>query len=339
MAAGAISFIAALVLVPAITRVCARWGLYDSPGPLKIHSRPIPRLGGVAILLALAAGILGAGHSPGMHAWPFWFALTLIWTAGFVDDISGLSAILRMDVQISAGVLLWYGGWQLPFAGNETFGAIAVCLFTILLSNAFNFLDGSDGLCAGVAGIIALAYVALPGAALGPLGLAVAWSLLGAASAFLFSNFPPATIFMGDSGSTVLGFGVAFLALDFYRANTTRLTTPLIFFPILLASLPLLDAALAILRRLRGRGSILHGDRRHFYDLLLAAGWPPRKVALATYALTAGMCLIAWLGLQREFAHAFLFYLLSVGALLFGALRLGSLRSKDSSSRAEGARG
>lgn len=338
VAAGAISFLTALILVPAITRLCVRWCLYDPIGPLKIHSRPIPRLGGVAIVLALAAGMATARHSPQMPPWPFWIALGLIWTTGFLDDIRGVSPILRLAAQIGAGSLLCYGGWRLPLSGAGTFGLVAVCSFVVLFSNAFNFLDGSDGLCAGVAAVVALAYVALPGAAPSSLRHVVAWSLLGASAGFLIPNFPPAKIFMGDSGSTVLGFTVAYLALDFYRANAMRLTSSIIFFPILLASLPLLDAALAILRRLRRGRSVLKGDRHHVYDLLLAAGWSSRKVALTCYALTAILWLVAWLGLQPEFKHVFSLYALSVGALLLGAVRLGSLKSKDSPPRVERAR-
>jgi UDP-GlcNAc:undecaprenyl-phosphate/decaprenyl-phosphate GlcNAc-1-phosphate transferase len=200
MPSGAISFIAALILFPVVANMCVRWSLYDSPGPLKIHAQPIPRLGGVAIVLALTAGALAVSYSLQTPAWCFWIALALIWTAGFLDDIRGLSPILRLGAQIGAGALLWNGGWRLPFVGNGIVGLIAVCLFAILFANAFNFLDGSDGLCAGVAGIIAFAYVALPGAALSPLGIAVAWSVLGATSAFLFANSPPRDYLHGGFG-------------------------------------------------------------------------------------------------------------------------------------------
>jgi UDP-GlcNAc:undecaprenyl-phosphate/decaprenyl-phosphate GlcNAc-1-phosphate transferase len=338
VAAGAISFLTTLILVPGVIRLCSRWRLYDSTGPLKIHSQPIPRLGGVAIVVGLAAGPLAVNYFLQTRAWPFWIALALIWTTGFLDDIRGVSPILRLVAQIGAGSLLWYGGWRLPLSGVGTFGLVAVCFFVVLFSNASNFLDGSDGLCAGVAGVIALAYAALPGAVLGSVGFAVAWSLLGASAGFLVANFPPALIFMGDSGSTVLGFTVAFLALDFYRANATRLSPSIFFFPILLASIPLLDAVLVILRRLRNGQSVLKGDRLHFYDLLRASGWSSRRVALTCYWLTAVLCLVARLGLQSEITYVFSLYVLSVAALLLAAVRLGLLKSKDSPPRVERAR-
>jgi UDP-GlcNAc:undecaprenyl-phosphate/decaprenyl-phosphate GlcNAc-1-phosphate transferase len=327
----AIAFISTLILTPIVRELCIYWRLYDSIGPLKIHSQAIPRLGGVAITLAFAAGISFGGHLSRMHVWPFFAALILIWAAGIVDDIWFLSPALRLAAQIGGGILLWHGGWQLPWLKPGPANLAAVCFLTVLLINSFNFLDGSDGLCAGVAGIIAAAYLVLPGFALSFPGTTVAWSLLGVSIGFLVFNFPPARIFMGDSGSTVLGFGVAFLAFDFYRANAARERHIALAVPLLMAGLPLLDGILAVLRRLHGGRSLLHGDRRHFYDLLLDLSWPARRVALTIYALTAAMCIIAWLDLRCDFTHALLLGAASTGALIIAAVRLGCLRSNDKS--------
>jgi UDP-GlcNAc:undecaprenyl-phosphate GlcNAc-1-phosphate transferase len=99
--------------------------------------------------------------------------------------------------------------------------------------------------------------------------------------------------------------------------------------PLLMAALPLLDGIMTVLRRLHGGSSVLHGDRRHFYDLLLGINWSPRKVALTIYALTAAMCMIAWLVLNCDFTHALLLCAASIGALTIIAVRLGVLRSND----------
>jgi UDP-GlcNAc:undecaprenyl-phosphate/decaprenyl-phosphate GlcNAc-1-phosphate transferase len=196
---------------------------------------------------------------------------------------------------------------------------------------SFNFLDGADGLCAGVAGIIAAAYLIMPGFALSSLGSTVAWSLLGVSVGFLVSNFPPARIFMGDSGSTVLGFSAAFLAFDFCRANATTARGLALAFPILTAALPLLDGILAVLRRLHEKRSPLLGDRRHFYDLLLELNWSPRRVALTIYALTAAMCILAWIVLKCDFTHALLLSASGAGAIVIVAVRLGTLRTGERS--------
>jgi UDP-GlcNAc:undecaprenyl-phosphate GlcNAc-1-phosphate transferase len=325
----AIAFISTLILVPLVRRFCIRRSLYDSAGPLKIHSRPIPRLGGVAITLAFAAGISFGGHLSPIHLWSFYAALTLIWTAGLADDLWVLSPISRLAAQVGGAILLWSGGGPLPWLRPDSFNLVAICFLTVLFINCFNFLDGSDGLCAGVAGTVAAAYLVLPGFTLSALGSTVAWSLLGVSAGFLVFNWPVANIFMGDSGSTVLGFGVAFLAFDFYRVNALSEHRFAVAFPLLMAAVPLLDGILTILRRLRGAHSMSHGDRRHFYDLLLEINWSPRKVALTIYALTAAMCMIAWLVLKCNFTHALLLCAASIGTLTIIAVRLGVLRSDE----------
>jgi UDP-GlcNAc:undecaprenyl-phosphate GlcNAc-1-phosphate transferase len=326
---GSVSLLLVVILVPLIQRACIRWRLFDFPGPLKIHSRPISRLGGIAIALAIFASSLVFTPQSSILAWPFFAALALIWATGLADDLRSLSPAIRIAAQVAGALFLWRAGWRLPLFGTGTgtgaLGFAALCLFIIIFVNAFNFLDGSDGLAAGVAGTIALAYIALPGGMSSKFGSAVAWSLLGASAGFFLFNFPPATIFMGDSGSTALGFAVAFLGLDFYRANSPA-GSPL-FFPLLVAALPLLDALLAVLRRLQSRGSPFFGDRRHFYDLLLARGWSARNVTFICTAISAAFCAIAWFGLRSSFAHAVLLAAIGIGALFFSMIQLGSLRA------------
>src|SRR5262249_36507533 len=153
-------------------------------------------------------------------------------------------------------------------------------------------------------------------------GGAVSWSLLGACLGFLAYNFPPARIFMGDSGSTVLGVLIAFLSLDFYRVHHhlgSHWLLPLVF-----AALPLMDFFLAVIRRLRKRVSPFSGDRGHFYDLLLDRGWSSMHVALGAYAVTGGLLVVGWLCIHPDWKLSVL--LLFVLAFLFAA----SLRNFES---------
>ena len=184
-----------------------------------------------------------------------------------------------------------------------------------------------DGLAAAVVGIIAAAYLALPGIPANPFAFSVAWSVAAASAGFVMANFPPAQIFMGDAGSTALGFVIAFLGLDFYRSYPV--TRSALFFPLLTAVLPLLDAAFAIVRRLRSRASPFYGDRRHLYDRMFARGWPPRRIALGSYAITATVAAIALLGVRRESSKFWIIAALSVAILIYAAVRLGSLRGDD----------
>ena len=329
---GLIAFSAVLLLVPIIRSLCTRLRLFDLPGPLKIHTRPIPRFGGVAIALAVLLGVVAVHLPMGRSEWFTLLAATLVWTPGLIDDVRSLHPAIRLIAQIVAGSLVVHTGWVIPLSGNAVVNATGTCLYIVLFVNAFNFLDGADGIAAGIAAIIAMGYIALPTIALNALGHAIAWSLLGACTAFLFSNFPPATIFMGDSGSSIIGFAAAFLGLAFCReiGPTKSALSPLLF-SLIVAALPLLDAGMAVLRRIRSRASPLYGDRRHFYDLLLARGYTARQVALACYALTAVLVIAGWFA-QRQGNREALVVSALIACTLFGIeVRMGALRSKDTS--------
>jgi UDP-GlcNAc:undecaprenyl-phosphate GlcNAc-1-phosphate transferase len=325
--AGAISFALVLAAVPAVMRVCSKFGLRDSPGPLKIHTRPTPRLGGIAILLAICGGIsLDARSAIDVY---FVAALGLIWAVGIVDDLRDLPPTLRLSAQALGGVILWYGGWRVPLLNSGPLGLAALCLYVIMVVNALNFMDGADGIAAGVTAVIAMGYITLPGASLTQFGPLLAWSLLGACVGFLIVNFPPASIFMGDSGSTLLGFCVAILGLDFWRTQGTTPSAQL--FPFIVAGLPLLDALFAVLRRLRRHTSPLRGDRLHFYDLLASRGLTARRVAFTCYAVTFAFMLIGLLILRADSTLGLRILSIAVSVALLVALRLGSLGKNEAS--------
>ncbi|MGH9737884.1 MAG: glycosyltransferase family 4 protein [Candidatus Acidiferrales bacterium] len=326
-----ISFSICVALVPVIRKLCLHFGAVDNPGPLKIHTHPVPRLGGLAVVLSIVAGIfLNCRQAPGATAYLF-AALGVIWIAGFADDLRNVSPFARIAAQMLAGLLLWLGGWRflpaIPKIGG--LGAMLVCALVVAVANGFNLLDGTDGLAAGVAAIVGASYLAISlGAAIAPLTLSVAACLAGSCAAFLVFNFPSATIFLGDSGSTALGFCVAFLALN--SAHVARPAETVQFAPLLIAALPLLDAALALTRRLRCKASPLLGDRRHFYDLLTTeCGWSPRRVALVAYFTTMSLAMVAWFGRQIGLRGFLVLSGLSLAGLLTLAIRLGCLRSEQ----------
>lgn len=325
--AAAIAFLSCVILVPFVRIYSARYGFFDMPGPLKIHPRPVPRLGGVAIAISLLLGVLFFGPADLFAMWPVFAALALIWITGLYDDIRGSSAAFRLAAQAASAFMLWLGGWRLPFLGRGVVGLIGMCLFVVVVVNAFNFLDGSDGVAAGVAAIIGGAYIVELNGAYASVNVSTAWALVGACLGFLIFNFPPAGIFMGDSGSTALGFAVAFLML--VALGTRQSGAPAFTFAILPAALPLLDAGFAVIRRIRNRGSPFYGDRRHFYDLLLARGWSQMKVALTCYATTGAFCVVGWLALKSSFAGALVISITSAGCFLIAEWRLGSLRVSE----------
>jgi UDP-GlcNAc:undecaprenyl-phosphate GlcNAc-1-phosphate transferase len=321
---GLIAFLVCTGTLPLIHFLATRWKLHDFPGELKIHAVPTPRLGGISMGLALLAGLSIGGTGLFSHALNIYLALLLVWITSLVDDLKGLPPTLRLVIHCIAGLLVAQTQWSLRLFDIPLLDAAVTCIFVMLFVNAFNFFDGADGLAAGVAALVSFGYVLLYTVRAASVGAAVAWSLLGACLGFLFFNFPPAKIFMGDSGSTVLGFVAAFLGLDFYRVHHalgTHLLLPLVF-----AGLPLLDLVLAVFRRLGKRVSPFVGDRQHFYDLLRQRGWSARPIAIGSYLATAGLILLGLVCDRLNPGLAFMALVLTFGSLFITAVRLGSLR-------------
>jgi UDP-GlcNAc:undecaprenyl-phosphate GlcNAc-1-phosphate transferase len=318
---GLAAFAWCVICLPVVLRAAAHWGFFDPPGPLKLHTRRIPRVGGIAVVSAFAVGMLVSGSD---HSLRYLLGtLFVLWLAGIIDDLRGVSPILRLMAQaIVASVLCFGADLTVPFLDKKPLGWIVAGLLVMSLINAFNLLDGADGVAAGVAAVIGVGFL-VDGAQSGASGASAA-ALIGSCLAFLAFNFPPAKIFLGDSGSTSLGLIVAFTGLEVHKANPS--TKAGIFLLPIFAGLPLLDLALAILRRLRSGGSPFSGDRRHFYDLLLQKGWSSCKVALSTYAVTAGFVLVGLDCNRHSLADAICLVLLVTIPFLFIAVRLGALR-------------
>jgi UDP-GlcNAc:undecaprenyl-phosphate/decaprenyl-phosphate GlcNAc-1-phosphate transferase len=285
MLSSMVAFIVSAVTVWATCKIAIKKGLVDPIGPLKVHRGPIPRLGGIGIFFGFLAGSLAAIRPVQPEEWKLAPALLLIWLSGLFDDVFQLSPTLRLAIQIIAGLTVYHSGLHTAQNAPEFLCAIKTCLTIIVFTNAFNFLDGSDGLAAGSAVIAAIGFAILM-ARQTPAWSAVAVAIAAATCGFLVFNFPPASIFMGDSGSTVLGFVFALLALrfDFSVSHTSLI-------PLIIVAIPLVDFGLAVFRRLSSGRSPFEGDRSHFYDLLLQKGWSPRKVALCTYV--AVTCCVA----------------------------------------------
>lgn len=321
---GLVAFLICAGTLPVVRSFAALRNLHDQPGELKIHTVPTPRLGGVSMGLAMLAGLSIGGAGLFLHAWDIYLAMFLLWGTSLIDDLQNLPPATRLVVHCTAGLLVANTQWCLTLSGNSVLDAAITCIFVMLFVNAFNFFDGADGLASGGAGLVGLGYVLLYTSRAPSVGAAVAWSLLGTCLGFLLFNFPPAKIFMGDSGSTVLGFLIAFLGLDFYRVHHavgTHLLLPLVF-----AGIPLLDLMLAVFRRLKKGVSPFAGDRQHYYDLLQQRGWAARPIAIGSYLATTGLILLGLLCDRLNPGLAFAALSLTFASLFITAVRLGSLR-------------
>lgn len=282
-----VAFVATLAAMPLVRTVALRCGLVDQPGELKIHTSAIPRLGGVALVigLGLAVVLAPAGWRP---ANGLLLVLAITWLLGISDDLRSVPAIIRLAVQLMAGSLVWFAGAGLQMSGNGPVDLAITALFFSFSVNAWNLLDGMDGLALSVGAVAALGFASLFYIVGYAAGLFLALATFSVSAAGLFYNKPPASIFIGDSGSTLLGAIFAILSLSWvheFRSERSLLV------PLLVVAIPLCDALAAMIRRIRAGKSPFAGDRSHFYDLLLGQNWTVRLILLVSAAATA--CLAA----------------------------------------------
>jgi UDP-GlcNAc:undecaprenyl-phosphate/decaprenyl-phosphate GlcNAc-1-phosphate transferase len=274
-----------------------------------LHNRPLPRFGGVAIflsfLLTCAIALPGSWqHIAASLGLTFRTVLTiflpgcLIFGLGVCDDIHSVSPYVKVTVQAIAGAMLFAGGLRildLPVLfGNHHFpwfvGLALTVLWVLAITNAFNLIDGLDGLAAGSAlfsTIVVFAVALISGSSLVALmALALAGSILG----FLRFNFSPATIFLGDCGSLFIGFMLSALALQGAQKAPTIIAVAI---PVVSFGLPILETALSIVRRFLGGRPVFTADREHIHHKLLQRGLSHRQVVITLYAVSALFALLS----------------------------------------------
>jgi UDP-N-acetylmuramyl pentapeptide phosphotransferase/UDP-N-acetylglucosamine-1-phosphate transferase len=291
--AAAVTMAASTGLVAAVRSGAQRRRLLDHPNDRSLHVRPTPRGGGIGIALPVSLAVVSAGL-----LWPeTWIAATclagvglLIAAVGLIDDVRGLPAVGRLIAHASAAglVIAGIGTWPTlvwPGLLHLDLGWAAVP-FTILLiagfTNAYNFMDGADGIAGSQAVVAGIGWCGAGLAIHDPL-LAVAGAVIAAASlGFLFFNWPPASIFMGDVGSSFLGFSLAALAVHAAQRSPAAATAGMLFvWPFVF------DAAFTLLRRTGRRENLLAAHRGHLYQRLVLTGVSHRAVTLLYAALAA----------------------------------------------------
>ena len=302
-----VSLLAALILTPAARALALRVGAVTHPSPDRWSKRSTPLFGGVAIVLATAAGVAMAALLVG-HGWTTRLTTPgpaigvivsagLVFVVGLADDIVGLRAQGKFLFQLLAGVLLVSFGAVLPVTPSYVVNVVATLFWFLALTNAFNLLDGLDGVAAGV-GAIASFFLGLTFAQRGAWWHAsVAWSLTGATLGFLRHNFHPASIFMGDAGSLFLGSVLAGLVASLPSVASASLVS-VVFVPLAIVAVPLLDTTLVTVTRVLAGRSIAKGGLDHSTYRLIALGLSESQVAGLLYAFAAGGGLVA-MGLTR----------------------------------------
>lgn len=254
----------------------------DVPNARSLHAAPVPRFGGVGVLVPVLLALLAGGRV----GW----ALLVLALAGIslADDFFSISARLRLCVHVAAAALLVFVVALPP----ELPLGILLVLCVVWMINLFNFMDGSDGLAGGMA-LWGFSFLGLAGFAANADAVALlALSVAAAALAFLTFNFPPARVFLGDVGSVPLGFLAAAIGIDGWLAGAWPLwLMPLVFAPFIV------DATATLLRRMLARERFWEAHRSHYYQRLVRMGWGHRRTALAYYGamIVSGMAAIfAW---------------------------------------------
>jgi UDP-GlcNAc:undecaprenyl-phosphate GlcNAc-1-phosphate transferase len=301
---GWIAFVSALVVslvATPLVRACAlRWRIGDKPNGRKLDARPIPHLGGIAVFLGVLAALLPfvgltslSASTPSLvvRAMP---VVLLIVALGVVDDTRNLRARHKLMVQILAaagmvalGYRLFTGVWVL----DAWMGMLSlISLFFILgMLSSVNLIDGHDGLAAGVSMISAAAFTVIAAVAGVPHVLPISLAVCGACLGFLVFNFPPGRIYMGDTGSMLLGLLLAVMAC----LVSMRAPSPGMFAAVILVlGVPLLDTGLAIARRVVLRAPVFSADQLHMHHILRGMGLSARRTLFILYAMQVFFCLL-----------------------------------------------
>jgi UDP-GlcNAc:undecaprenyl-phosphate GlcNAc-1-phosphate transferase len=287
----AVAFVISLLLVPLIRRLSFSLGKVAQPRRDRWHKTPTALLGGVGMFAAFMLSLLLTGRGVALR-WELLLGCTIVFGLGIYDDIRELSPPTKLAGQILAAVVVVTAGYVTGFFENSLLNVMITVVWLVGITNAINLLDNMDGLAAGIslisAGFLAYFFWQSNDAAEQEL-LLITMALFGAILGFLIFNFPPAKIFMGDSGSLLLGFTLAALAIA--RRPQASNVLAVMSVPTLIFLLPILDTSLVMFTRLLRGQSPAQGGRDHTSHRLVAFGLSERQAVLVLYAiaLTSGV--------------------------------------------------
>lgn len=303
-------FAGALVLAmgatPAARRLAARAGFIDRPDARRVHKRPVPRLGGAAIYLAVVAVAVALGEQYKFTQFgAILVGATGVSFMGLVDDRWGLRPLVKMLIQVLAALLLYFNGIRVGTLHQPVLNLIITVLWVVFITNAVNFLDNMDGLAGGVSAIAA-AYFALMCSFSGQyLVGALSVAVLAACLGFLFYNLNPASIFMGDSGSQFLGFTLAAIGVKLRFPDNVTFVTWMV--PVLVLGLPVFDTTLVIISRLRRRlNPATNPGTDHTSHRLVTAGMTQREAVLTLYVVSFILGMLAVFVTRASIAEGYI---------------------------------
>ena len=291
-----VPLLATWIATPYAARLGHRVGMVDHPKEERFHTDPTPYLGGLAVAAGLVLiGAIAAGAEGQLLV--LLLCGVVLGGMGFVDDRRSVGPLVKLAVEASCGLALWLVGVRAGFFGVPALDLVLTVGWVVVVTNAVNLLDNMDGLSSGVVAIAAVTFFAIASQRgdylVGSFALAVAGASLG----FLRHNFPPAKIFLGDTGSLMLGFFLAGLALKLDLVGPEGPVRALIV--LLIVGVPLFDTVLVIIARMRDHRPVYLGGTDHSSHRLSTRGLSQRNVALVTYAVQVVSC-----GIALSLAHA-----------------------------------
>lgn len=294
----AAAYLGTRLLTPFNIRFSQKSGILAAPNERSIHTEPIPTAGGLSfgliiILLQFVLGLLFLNSGFGISLIKLGGISLLLLALGLFDDKYKCRVRYKLIGEIMIALLMFYAGYKVSYLTNPwgehfTLGLMSLpitIIWFLLTMNAINLIDGLDGLAAGIACIVSIVLAVIGLITNNPLVLILTAILLGTNLAFLKYNFYPAKIFMGDTGSLLIGLNIAAVST---AGNTTfkGITTMTMMVPLIAMAIPLIDTALAVFRRVGKGGSIFRADKAHLHHYLLKLGFSQKTIALLTYFIT-----------------------------------------------------
>ena len=337
-------FVTGLIVTVATTPlakfIAGKFDAIDYPDERRINTEPIPRMGGIAMFLGMCAALIVQYAGTVYLGWPsalighpsmsidyaiLGLSVLIVFVTGLADDVVSLSPRQKLIGQTLGAVVAAAAGLLIlevvdPLDRVDTlrlgwFAYPVTVIYLVSFANIINLIDGLDGLAAGVSAIVALSLFGLAVLAGHADAAALAIAIVGVAVGFLRYNFHPASIFMGDSGSNMLGFLLGVVSL-LNVSRTAALTTLIV--PLIIAGVPIIDTLAAIVRRKRGHRSIGEADKGHIQHRLIKQGFNQRQAALLVYAWSALLSLGAFAITQVRVGTRFvIFFALLIVSILF----------------------
>jgi UDP-GlcNAc:undecaprenyl-phosphate GlcNAc-1-phosphate transferase len=320
----------AIGATPLARRLAPRLGVMDQPSTRKIHTKAMPRLGGAAIYLAFILALLLFGdRSYVSQGVSILLGATLVSFCGIWDDRWGMRPLLKLGIgQPLAALILVASGIQVSFLSHPILNIVVTIIWVVGITSALNLLDNMDGLSAGVATVASAFFLLLAAMSGQYLVGSLAAALLGACMGFMFYNFNPASIFMGDTGALFIGFILAAVGIKLRFPGRMNIVTWMI--PVLVLGIPIFDTTLVVVSRLRrGLNPTTHPGKDHFSHRLVAMGLSQREAVMAICLICGTLGMLAVFLTQASIVEGYAIGVVVVLMGLFGLWKLERVKGLE----------